>query len=324
MGDYPLLINGSRAGTDDDGTSMVAVTGYNPTGALNGVVVDAGLRRPSARGPRRAASISASVGSAGHGTLVQALDRTGIDPNDDVQGREPGPQRRRLGAPGRLGRRGRAVRRLAGPARLPRRRPAGLRRRPARPADPARHRGPQRVRRRAGPRSSRRSSRRQIDATELPARAPAGGAQNVADATGLPAEVVYLYNGRNGVSTFDTTIKQEQVDALEHDVPFLKSIGVLDRPARPRRVRRRLAASGRCTARSTPQASTSAENPAAITGRDEVCDEQVDDPAAGRRALGRRRGRHPARRRPRPACCATSTPPRPTAATCARRTSRTR
>ena len=40
MGDYPLLINGSRAGTDDHGTSMIAVTGYNPHGALNGVVVD--------------------------------------------------------------------------------------------------------------------------------------------------------------------------------------------------------------------------------------------------------------------------------------------
>src|SRR5688572_15722143 len=38
MGDYPLLINGSRAGTGDGGDSMVAVTGYNLQGALNGVV----------------------------------------------------------------------------------------------------------------------------------------------------------------------------------------------------------------------------------------------------------------------------------------------
>ena len=40
MGDYPLLINGSRAGTGDDGDSMVAVTGWNERGALNGVVAD--------------------------------------------------------------------------------------------------------------------------------------------------------------------------------------------------------------------------------------------------------------------------------------------
>ncbi|MEU4746519.1 hypothetical protein AB0G02_39520 [Actinosynnema sp. NPDC023658] len=40
MGDFPLLINGSRAQQQgDDGTRMVSVTGYNPRGALNMVVV---------------------------------------------------------------------------------------------------------------------------------------------------------------------------------------------------------------------------------------------------------------------------------------------
>ena len=83
MGDYPLLINGSRAGTDDSGTSMIAVTGYNPHGALNGVVVnqDSDVTQLS---DLEGASISASVGSAGHGTLVQALEKAGLDPNDDV------------------------------------------------------------------------------------------------------------------------------------------------------------------------------------------------------------------------------------------------
>lgn len=38
MGDYPLLINGSRAGTGERGTTWLSTTGYNSRGALNGVV----------------------------------------------------------------------------------------------------------------------------------------------------------------------------------------------------------------------------------------------------------------------------------------------
>ena len=111
-------------------------------------------RRARTPTPRRSATskggdISASVGSAGHGTLVQALRGPGHRPQRRRQGREPGPA---VGASSLQG--GSvdavvAVRGLAGPAGLPRRRPAGLRRRPARPADPARHGRPQRVRRRA-------------------------------------------------------------------------------------------------------------------------------------------------------------------------------
>ena len=230
MGDYPLLINGSRAGTGDDGDSMVAVTGYNPHGALNGVVVAGGLRRPRPSSDLEGGDISASVGSAGHGTLVQALEAAGIDPNDDVTVENQDPPVGASSLAGRLGRRGRPVRGLAGPAGLPRRRPAGLRRRPARPADPARHGRAQRVRRRAARRSSTAFLEAQIDATDYLHENPVEAAEIVAEATGLPVEVVYLYNGRNGVSTFDTTLKPEQVAALEHDVPFLKSIGVLEDP----------------------------------------------------------------------------------------------
>src|SRR5579875_2300244 len=40
MGDYPLLINGSRSQhLSDNRTEMVSITGYNPRGALNMVVV---------------------------------------------------------------------------------------------------------------------------------------------------------------------------------------------------------------------------------------------------------------------------------------------
>ena len=55
-------------------TEMVSVTGYNPKGALNGVVVGADSDVTSLERPRGQEASRASVGSAGHGTLVQALD----------------------------------------------------------------------------------------------------------------------------------------------------------------------------------------------------------------------------------------------------------
>jgi NitT/TauT family transport system substrate-binding protein len=118
----------------------------------------------------------------------------------------------------------------------------------------------------------------QIDATQYLHRHPLQAAQQVARATGLPAEVVYLYNGRNGIATFDPTIKAFQVAALRHDIPFLTSIGVmgssldLDAFVDDSHLRK-------VYGPSYQQDVTSMANPAEITGRDKVCDKPVDDPA---------------------------------------------
>ncbi len=42
-------------------------------------------------------------------------------------------------------------------------------------------------------------------------------AERVVKATGIEAEVVYLFNGPNGVVTFDPTIKPRLVDTLKAD-----------------------------------------------------------------------------------------------------------
>src|SRR6202012_4173412 len=78
MGDYPLLINGSKTQANPLArTEMVSVTGYNPKGALNMVVVSP--NSPASRLADLAGTkVSASVGSAGHGTLVRALDQAHI------------------------------------------------------------------------------------------------------------------------------------------------------------------------------------------------------------------------------------------------------
>src|SRR6185312_10640355 len=80
MGDYPLLINGSTTQSNERArTELVSVTGYHPKGALNMVVVspDSPAQTLTDLAGRK---VSASVGSAGHGTLVRALSNAGIEP----------------------------------------------------------------------------------------------------------------------------------------------------------------------------------------------------------------------------------------------------
>ncbi len=92
MGDYPLLINGSKTQSNERAhTELVSVTGYNPKGALNMVVVAPDSAAASLE-DLRGHKVSASVGSAGHGTLVRALANAGIDPAHGVEVLNQQPQ----------------------------------------------------------------------------------------------------------------------------------------------------------------------------------------------------------------------------------------
>ena len=85
MGDYPLLINGSKTQANERArTELVSVTGYSPTGSLNMVVVPP-ASPATTLDDLRGQKVSASVGSAGHGYLVPALTQAGIDPNTGVE-----------------------------------------------------------------------------------------------------------------------------------------------------------------------------------------------------------------------------------------------
>lgn len=275
MGDYPLLINGSRAGTDRHGTEVVSVTGYNPKGALNGVVVAANSEVERLE-DLRGRSISASVGSAGHGTLVQALDRAGIPPDDvSVENQDPS-----VGASALQGGSVDAVAQfVAWPGLLAFRDDARLVYDGGQLNLPTLHGVV--TRREFGAEHSdvlEAFLAAQLDATAYLHKHPVQAAEEVAKSTGLPPEVVYLYNGRNGVSTFDPTIKKAQVDALQHDVPFLKSIGVLEEDldldafVDDSFLRDVYGAN-------YDDDATATTNPAAITGTDAVCRKPVEDAA---------------------------------------------
>ncbi|WP_432476770.1 ABC transporter substrate-binding protein [Nocardioides sp. GXQ0305] len=275
MGDYPLLINGSRAGTGEGGSSMVAVTGYNLDGALNGVVAAADSDVETLE-DLDGGTISASVGSAGHGTLVQALDEAGIDPDEGVSVENQDPP---VGASSlQAGSVDAVAQFVAWPALLAFRDDARLVYDGGRLEVPTLHGTVVRDDYTAENQDVVTAFlTAQQRATEWLHDHPVEAAEIVAEETGLPVEVVYLYNGRGGVSTFDTTLKEQQVAALEQDVPFLESIGVLEDPVDVREfiddslVRQVWGDDYDAAARDTA-------NPAAITGRDRVCDRPVKEP----------------------------------------------
>ncbi|ORA81689.1 ABC transporter substrate-binding protein [Mycobacterium malmoense] len=220
MGDYPLLINGSKTQANPLArTEMVSVTGYNPKGALNMVVV-APDSSAATLADLAGAKVSASVGSAGHGTLVRALNRAGINgvevlnqqPQVGASALESGQVQglsQFVAWPGLLVYQGKAKLLYDGAElNLPTLHGVVVRRAYAS----------------AHPEVLAAFLQAQLDATDFLNRKPLEAARIVAQASGLPQEVVYLYNGPGGTS-FDTTLKPSLADALKSDVPYLKSIG---------------------------------------------------------------------------------------------------
>ncbi|MBF6207166.1 ABC transporter substrate-binding protein [Streptomyces gardneri] len=278
MGDYPLLINGSRTQANERArTALVSVTGYNPKGALNMVVVpndSAATTITDLAGQK----ISASVGSAGHGTLVQALSRAGIDPAKGVEVLNQQPQ---VGATALESRQVGALSQfVAWPGLVVFQNKAKLLYDGAELGVPTFHGV---VARRSyaadHPEVLQAFLAAQLDATQFLREKPFEAAKIVADGSGLPHEVVYLYNGPGGTS-FDTTLEPSLIAALKGDVAYLKSIGDfadldIDRFVDDAPLRKAFADTGRDYDRE----STDTANPTRVTGSDPVCGIAAENPA---------------------------------------------
>ncbi|MCB5183408.1 ABC transporter substrate-binding protein [Streptomyces antimicrobicus] len=225
MGDFPLLLNAARGKELKQPTRLVAVTGYNLRGGLNTVVAAPGSAVRSLadlRGKR----VSTSVGSAADGTLVRALQRAGIDPAKDIQklNQQPSVGASALAAgsadalsqfvawPGQLAFEGRAVAVYDGAElNLPTFHGVTVREKFAKE--------------RAGVLDDFLKAQRR--ATDHLREHPVAAAESVAKDTGLPPEVVYLYNGANGIATFDPELRPELIAALKEDVPVLRSAALV-------------------------------------------------------------------------------------------------
>lgn len=278
MGDYPMLINGSKTQANERAkTEIVSVTGYNPKGALNMVVVapDSPAKSLTDLAGKK---VSASVGSAGHGMLVQALGKTGIDAKTGVEVLNQQPQ---VGASSLESGQVQALSQfVAWPGLLVHQGKAKLLYDGAELNYPTLHGV---VVRRAyaadHPEVLDAFLQAQLDATDFLNAKPLEAARLVAEGSGLPQEVVYLYNGPGGTS-FDTTLKPSLVDALKGDVPYLKSIDnfadldvagfVQDGPLR---------AVYSARGQDYDKALNSNANPSALSGTDPVCHTAVDNPA---------------------------------------------
>jgi sulfonate transport system substrate-binding protein len=275
MGDYPMLINGSRTQPlGEDRSIMVSVTGYNLRGGLNGVVVPPDSDAATLS-DLEGETVSTSVGSAGHGQLIRALEQAGL-PADAVSVENQAPQ---VGASalesGTVAAQSQFV---AWPGLLVYQDRARLLYDGAALDMPTLH----------GvvvnesfanerPEVTNAFLRAQLDATAFLHEHPMEAATTVAEETGLPPEVVYLYNGPNGIATFDTTIKPELVDALSQDIPLLEDIAELDALDLDAFVDDSYLREAYGPEYEADVAST--DNPAAITGTDTACGIEVDDPA---------------------------------------------
>ncbi|SEB75761.1 ABC transporter substrate-binding protein [Streptomyces sp. PAN_FS17] len=221
MGDFPLLINAARGKQLNRPTRLVSVTGYNLSGALNTVVTAPQSKLASLK-DLKGRTVSTSIGSAADGTLVRALQEAGLDPNEDIRklNQQPSVGASALQAgsadalsqfvawPGLLAFQGRAKALYDGAElNLPTFHGVTVRQNFAEQR----------------PKVLDAFLAAQIDATRYLNDHPVQAAEKVAEATGLPPEVVYLYNGSGGIATFDPAVRPELVAALKKDVPVLRS-----------------------------------------------------------------------------------------------------
>jgi NitT/TauT family transport system substrate-binding protein len=277
MGDYPLLINGSKTQANERSrTEFVSVTGYSPTGSLNMVVVPPNSPIRSIA-DLEGKKVSASVGSAGHGTLVRALDNAGVDPKTGVEVLNQQPQ---IGASALESGQAQALSQfVAWPGLLVFQNKAELLYDGAEGDYPTFH-GVVVRRDYKGqhPEVVDAFLQAQLDATDFLNQNPLESARLVAEGSGLPQEVVYLYNGPGGTS-FDTTLKPSLIEAFKGDVPYLKSIGDfadlnIDEFVDDTAIRKAFAERGQ----DYDTALNSTANPSEISGQDTVCNVAVTDP----------------------------------------------
>lgn len=280
MGDFPLLLNAARGVQLRHPTKLVSVTGYNLRGGLNMVVTkpDSTL---SDLGGLRGGKVSTSIGSAADGTLVRALQLRGVDAEKDLHklNQQPAVGASALQAgsvdalsqfvawPGLLVFQGKAKPLYDGAA-------LGL---------PTFH-GVTVRQSFADKRSAVVDAflAAQIQATGYLHAHPLAAAEKVAQATGLPPEVVYLYNGPGGIATFDPTLKPQLVAALRKDVPVLASEKLVDSIDVDSFVDDSFVRRAQGASYDEQLASTA--NPAPVAGTDPVCGGTVGDPATASEA----------------------------------------
>ncbi|WP_329311054.1 ABC transporter substrate-binding protein [Streptomyces sp. NBC_01262] len=274
MGDYPVLVNGSKTAQYADAASeLVAVTGYNLRGSLNQVVVPTGSSAKTLA-DLRGKVISTSLGSAGHGMLVKALDKNGMTPsNVKLLNQDPS-----VGASALEGKQVAALSQFVPWPQL-----MVFRKQGRLLYDGGTNKVPtfhavvtRKTFATAHPEVMRAFLESVRDTTDYLNTHPLTAALRVSKITGIEPEVVYLYNGPGGLVTFDPTIKQPLVDALAADLPFLKDLGSVKNLDLKKFIDDSYLRKVYGSSYDAVQASV--KNPDKLSGQDPLCHTAVDDP----------------------------------------------
>lgn len=276
MGDYPLLTNGSKTKKYRDAeTELVATTGYSLRGSLNQVVVPS-TSTAHALSDLIGKRVSTSLGSAGDGMLSTALRRNGIaagaiktvnqDPAigasaidggqvDALAQFVPWPQLVIFRHQGRLLYDG-------GDNNVPTFHGVVVRKQFAD----------------AHPEIMAAFMQAMNAATNYINSHPLAAAQRVSQLTGLEPEVVYLYNGPNGLVSFDMTIKKQFALSVDRIKQFLVSRGSV---AKDFTVASFIndAYLRQLFGDDYQRRRDDVANPIPLTGHDELCQLPVEDPA---------------------------------------------
>jgi NitT/TauT family transport system substrate-binding protein len=223
MGDYPLLTNGSKTRKFSDAeTEMIATTGYSLRGSLNQVVV------PTESSARTLADltgkrVSTSLGSAGDGMFSTALQRNGIDKSAvNIVNQDPSVGAAAIGG----GQVDALAQFVPWPQLMIFRNQARLLYDGGDNEVPTFHGIV--VRRQfadAHPEVMTAFMQAVKTTTDFITANPLQAALRVSALTGIEPEVVYLYNGPNGLVSFDMTLKPQFAPAFAKTKAFLVKRG---------------------------------------------------------------------------------------------------
>ncbi|GAA3949192.1 ABC transporter substrate-binding protein [Gordonia caeni] len=276
MGDYPLVTNGSKSARfDDAATELVATTGYNPQGSLNQVVVPTSSDATELA-DLQGRQVSTSLGSAGDGMLATALERAGIDP-DGIQVANQDPS---IGAAAIEGGQVDGLAQFVPwPQLMIFRGQARLLFDGGENGVPTFHGVVARKQfTRANPEVMTEFLRAMQNTSDVIADRPMASALRISELTGIEPEVAYLYNGPNGMVSFDPAIKPQFAETLAQVKAFLVQRGSVepdfDVGAFTNDEYLRQLYGADFTARTGDVA-----NPSRLTGYDGTCGLPVDDPA---------------------------------------------
>lgn len=276
MGDYPLLTNGSKTKKYSDAeTELIATTGYNLRGSLNQVVVpaDSTARELVDLTGKR---VSTSLGSAADGMFSTALQRNGIAANAvHTVNQDPS-----VGASAIDGKQVDALAQFVPWPQLV------IFRNQARllydggDNSVATFHGVVVRKQFAGEHPEVMAAFMQAmkTTTDYIVAHPLAAALRVSALTGIEPEVVYLYNGPNGLVSFDMTLKNQFAAAFARTKDFLVKRGSVTKDfdvaafTNDSYLRQLFGAD-------YERRRDDVTNPATLTGYDELCRLPVDDPA---------------------------------------------